>query len=375
MSLFQYLSAALLAIGLFAACKSTDAMKNYSIDVTGRNNSAPGLQRYLYDLMQDSTREAVLPPGVVLYLKENVTIPILRSIDFNGAVVRGAGRLVFVGSHLADTSWFTLQNLRFAQSKGVVIERAKRVRVQQFRFEQSRASALTVRYSQEIQLSDLSFVGTTNAGKDKIACLLLHCINSSVDGLKTTGGDWFVAGVQVKGGQQNTVRNAIIENANFRRGFFARGDAPYKASPTKGDYPYATGNWNQPDRQRETRRLLFEQCTVINSSPNAWPSFLAQEARDVVFRDCSSINSGKVGFAVHGVADEDEFSFINCTVDNELLDPGNKAFDLSGAGLQRVVIRGADIQHAEQPVVVDKKCVITKQRTTNSRSLDWNIKQ
>ena len=363
------------------SCKTNKIdLEKFDLIGNGKGDEAAGLQRFFDFLVDNKTVDFKFPPNLAFYLKSNVVIKENINVDFNNTVFSGAGRIIISGKQKylsQDTSQLSvnISNLKFRNSAGIILEYCTDCSLQSVEMYKVRASPITVRYANQVRVNDIYIFGTGTNKQSKIALLLLHSNACIVDNLKINGGNWFVGGAQIKGGTDNIVRNSIARNISFKRGFFARGDAPYGPSKTKGIYPFPTLSWDKPDGRRETKNATFENCTIVDSTPDKWSAFNAQEARNVSFINCKSLNSGKVGFTVFQVENEDNFFFVNCEVENKTMKMDSKGFSIKGEQLKNVVISKAKVTNVEKILVKDSKFLSSEIQKKKSGVVILNSKE
>ncbi|KFN48884.1 hypothetical protein [Arenimonas composti] len=197
--------------------------------------------------------------------------------------------------------------------------------------------------------SELEGVGSRGA----IGMLLFHCHDCTVadsdfrDGDGDDGTHSIV--LQVKGGSGNRiqrVRAVGIRGRSVRGVFYCRGDAPWRAAPDAGTYPYANGrDWSQVDPDRQTRDTLWEDCEAVDCGNSN--TVLCQESSRIVFRRCRSIGAGTFRVVSTRGGPVEDIVFEDVVSERA----GSHAFDIAGhdadAPIRGLVVRRARISAPE----------------------------
>lgn len=256
-------------------------------------------------------------------------------VNLDGGTLITKEKIIFKNIDIfSDEYKCGIVNVNFMDARGITFSNVNSGIIENITFNKYlRGSAINIQYSSNVTINNVN-INVGAVGGNKIACLLFNSDSTVVNDLHTNSGKWFVAGVQVKGGKGNIVRNSSIENVSeFKKGFLARGDAPWKKSRTKGlQYPFEQGSFDSPDEKRATTFCRFESCTVKNSSPGKWNCFHAQESHDILFKDCKVINSGLRGFVSAVVKNGNEKNIIyeNCEVQMDVQHKNSRGFQIIG---------------------------------------------
>jgi hypothetical protein len=289
------------------------AVEFFGADAYGVKDSSAAFQEAIaYVAMLGGGRVIAGGPGARYLIMSDVEIRESNvTLDGMGALVVGTstGRFYVNGDSGVDGDWsqavhnthiigwrFGDNHLDPAQVvRGPRLSWAVECSIRDVVKESQSGTAITLDMCRKSSIERCVVRGVRPSGGQSFGFLLHMCDDCRLERCLVADAPFYY-GVQVKGGNRNSVEDCLVENVvatGDRRtiiGFRDRGSAPYHAAavPTQAlTYPYPDVGWATSDPRRESRKTKFINCHVVNST---CAGFVAQEARETEIIDCSCDN-------------------------------------------------------------------------------------
>lgn len=227
-------------------------------------------------------------------------------------------------------------------------------------------SGIDIHYCERPRVRNVSMRGFRDSS---IGFLSLHSNDAVYQDLYFADGAPVYV-LQIKGGHSCVIQNATARNIAPVGGFStapevafrSRGDAPWGASGTTGTYPYATGDWDNPDTERANQHCRWINCAVFDS-----PSIKAFEEEESFDGQWSNITGVNVGRGITFTKNEDgeerdyilnDFHFEECGTSAGATSTGIavSASGLGGEFLEGLIIRNGVVRGCEAEGITLLSC-------------------